>query len=198
MRNTKEDFFKLANFANVLGALDGALIPVQGPLRDEHLYFSHEGYHASNVQCIVSANGVFLDIVAKWSGATHDALMWRNSGIAELFENGQVDGGMLLGDSGYPIRPWLMTPFLQPASRQERAYNRAHTTTRSSCERAFGAWKSRWLCLHKSGGCMMFIPERCVLVIVATAVLEHICKDIFIPEPQMTSSMTQVTYTMRW
>ncbi|XP_041369789.1 putative nuclease HARBI1 [Gigantopelta aegis] len=92
MKNTKEDFFKLANFPNVLEALDGTLIPVQGPSRDEHFCFCHKGYHAINVQCIVSANGVFLDIVAKWPGVTHDALIRRNSGIAELFENGKVDG----------------------------------------------------------------------------------------------------------
>ena len=41
--------------------------------------------------------------------------------------------------------------------------------TRVKVEQMFGIWKSRFCCIHKSGVCMMFRPERCVVVIVATA-----------------------------
>jgi hypothetical protein len=52
----------------------------------------------------------FLNVVATWLGGTHDAFMWSNSGLSEMFENGTIITGWLLGDSGYPLRPWLMTP----------------------------------------------------------------------------------------
>ncbi|XP_041346722.1 putative nuclease HARBI1 [Gigantopelta aegis] len=183
IRSVKRDLYNLADFPNVLGALDGTLIPIKDPSIDEHLYFSHKGYHAINVQCVVSAKGVFLDIVAKWPCATHDALIWRNCDLAQQFETGHIKDGWLLGESGYSLKPWLMTPVSNPTTRQERAYNRSHKITRCSCERAFGVWKSRWRCLHKSGGGMMFVPDGCVYVIVATAVLENICKERNIPCP---------------
>ena len=33
----------------------------------------------------------------------------------------------------------------------------------------------RFLCLHKYGGCLMFTPQKCVKVIIATAILHNIC-----------------------
>lgn len=53
-------------------------------------------------------------------------------------------GGWLLGDSGYPLRPWLMTPILTPLSKQEEMFNRSHVKTRNCVERAFGVLKSRF------------------------------------------------------
>lgn len=47
-------------------------------------------------------------------------------------------GGWLLGDSGYPLRPWLMTPFLTPQAGQQEKYNASHIKTRNCVERAFG------------------------------------------------------------
>lgn len=183
-RREREGFYDINQFPNVLGTVDGVLIPVIAPSEDENLYFSHKGYHALNVQGVVGHDGQFTNIVARWPGATHDALIWRNCFISQQFEEGHIQGGWLLGDSAYALKPWLLTPLLRPRTRAEIAYNRAHKKTRSVCERAFGVWKSRWRCLHKTGGCMMFSPERCIRVIVATAVLHNICVQRRLPEPE--------------
>jgi hypothetical protein len=52
------------------------------------------------------------DIVAKWPGATHDAHIWNNCKLAKVFEDSTIKGAWLLGDSGYALKPWLLTPIL--------------------------------------------------------------------------------------
>jgi hypothetical protein len=59
----------------------------------------------------------------------------------------------IVGDSGYPLEPWLLTPVMgQQLSAAEAAYNMAHIKTRNCIERAIGVLKSRFRCLDKSGG----------------------------------------------
>ena len=53
----KADFHKIANFPNVVGAVDGTLIPILGMSSDdEHVFVSRKGFHAINMQGIVTAD----------------------------------------------------------------------------------------------------------------------------------------------
>ncbi|XP_061193775.1 putative nuclease HARBI1 [Saccostrea echinata] len=141
---TKEDFLRLSNFPNVVGAIDGTLIPIIGmSTDDEHVFVSRKGFHAINMQGIVTADLKFINIVCKYGGATHDAYILANSNIPETMEQ-LPGGGWLLGDSGYPLRPWLMTPILSPQTQQQEKYNESHIKTRNCVERAFGVLKSRF------------------------------------------------------
>ncbi|KAL7825854.1 hypothetical protein SRHO_G00335920 [Serrasalmus rhombeus] len=62
----------------------------------------------------------------------------------------------LTGDSGYPLKRWLLTPFPKPT--EERRYNDVHTLTRSVVERSIGLLKGRWRCLDASGGRLLYNP----------------------------------------
>ncbi|XP_060083823.1 putative nuclease HARBI1 [Ylistrum balloti] len=168
----KQDFFRIRGFPNVLGAVDGSLIPIHTPSVEEHLYVCRKGFHALNIQGICDANYQFLNVVAKWPGCTHDSHIWNNSGVCNAFETGQIHNGYLLGDSGYGLRPWLLTPKLAPASPADRRYNVAHRATRCVIERTFGIWKMRFRCLFKG---LTLSPERSTRVIMSTALLHNIC-----------------------
>lgn len=104
----------------------------------------------------------FLNIVAKWPGGTHDAFIRSNSTLCEKFEDIHVtiNDGSLLGNNGYPLRPWLLTPVLNPTSPQEVRYNEANMKTRSIIERSFGLLKSRFRCIDTSGGTLLYIPLK--------------------------------------
>lgn len=164
-----------AAFPNVLGSIDGTLIPIKRPSQDEHLYVSRKGSHAINTQVVCDANLVITNIVAKWPGSTHDSFVWNTCNLQNAFERNAIGSGWILGDSGYPCQPYLLTPILNPACQNERRYNVMQRKTRNTSERCIGVWKMRFLCLHKFGGCLMFSPARCVNVIVATAILHNIC-----------------------
>jgi hypothetical protein len=65
------------------------------------------------------------------------------------YRNGERNS-WLLGVSGYPLEPFLLTPIIgadpgTPAGR----YTRAHISTRNSVERCIGVLKSYFRCLLK-------------------------------------------------
>ena len=61
--------------------------------------------------------------------------------------DGALDN-ILVGDSGYACRAYLMTPILKPKNAGEVCYNTAHRRTRCVIERCFGLLKRRFPCLH--------------------------------------------------
>lgn len=65
-----------------------------------------------------------------------------------------------IGDKGYAVATWLMTPLYVAQTRQERAYNASHVLTRSVVERTIGRLKIRWLCLDTAGGTLLYKPDK--------------------------------------
>jgi hypothetical protein len=52
--------------------------------------------------------------------------------------------GYLLGNEGYGIAPWLITPYRNPVQPAERTFNRIHKKEREVIERCFGQLKKRF------------------------------------------------------
>ena len=71
----------------------------------------------------MDGNFCIRNVVAEWPGATHDSRILQMSGVYNDFENG-AQQGVLLGDSGYPLKRWLLVPFLHPTCDAEENYNR--------------------------------------------------------------------------
>ena len=90
-----------------------------------------------------------INCVAKWPGAVHDARILRESPLFAAFESARKPfADVLLGDSGYMLRDWLLTPILNPHTPKEQAYTDALCVTRCTVERCIGVLKRRWHCLH--------------------------------------------------
>jgi len=120
------------------------------------------------------------DIVARWPGSVHDATIFQHSRLHRRLEEGEFDSGILLGDSGYPIKKYLLTPLLNLITAAENLYNNAHIRTRNIVERVFGVWKRRFPVL--SLGIRVKI-QTAQDIIVATAVLHNIAKNHNEEEP---------------
>uniref|UniRef100_A0A3P9BSJ7 Putative nuclease HARBI1 n=1 Tax=Maylandia zebra TaxID=106582 RepID=A0A3P9BSJ7_9CICH len=168
-------------FPGVVGVIDGTHVRIIAPSEDEAVFVNGRNFHSINVQIVVNAACKILDMVAKWPGCTHDARMLSESGIRQLFERRYVPANChLLGDSGYPCKPWLLTPYLQPCQGPQLNYNRAHKTTRAVVERGIGQLKRRFHVLHAE---VRLRPEKVSKVIIACAILHNICKVRQIAEP---------------
>ncbi|XP_066471577.1 uncharacterized protein [Tiliqua scincoides] len=173
LRRTREAFFDIAGFPNVIGIVDCTHVPIIAPADMPALYRNCHNFHSLNVQATCDASGCFTHVLAKFPGSVHDARIFQLSQLQRLLESWPEGKGWLLGDCGYPLRPFLMTPHPDDGPEPVARYNATHETTRMVVERAFGQLKMRFRCLHSTGGRLMLRPEKVAKVFVVCAMLHN-------------------------
>ncbi|CAG4972049.1 unnamed protein product [Colias eurytheme] len=183
----KNKFYTKFGIPGVIGCIDGSHFHIFTPKRDmEHLFYCRKHFYSLNVQMICDSECRILNINAKYGGATHDAFIWENSQanryIQDLHRNNEQV--WFLGDSGYPQRPWLMTPITDAAEGTPQAkYTTIHGKARVVIENTFGRLKNRWRCLSKDRT-LHYTPERCASIIMACSVLHNLALDFMLPDPE--------------
>lgn len=122
---------------------------------------------------IADANYVIRDIVGRWPGSAHDANIFENSSVKMGFENNEFGNGLLRGDSGYPVRPYLIPPLNNPRTEAETLFNESQIRTRNVIERTFGIWKRRFPVWSLGLRCNLHLVKN---IIVATAILHNLAR----------------------
>ncbi|XP_041461458.1 putative nuclease HARBI1 [Lytechinus variegatus] len=187
----KSNFAAIAGMPNTIGCIDCTHVYIRAPRENENIYVNRKNRHSINVQGIVDSKMRFVNVVAKWPGSSHDSYIWETSNVLNDFRMGRMPPGWLLGDSGYPTQPWLMTPLTNPQSPAEQRFNSSLTRTRVCVERAFGILKSRFRCLDMTGGSLCYEPSRVCKIILSCCVLHNICIDRGIPPPNDVPHVVQ-------
>ena len=113
---------------------------------------------------MVDSKCYFTSVNTGPPGSLHDSAHFKSSELYRKVEEGVMGGfhddpmtwpsclpfpPYLVADRGYPLLSWCITPFKMgpmgvPLSREELWFNRKHSSTRMSVERAFGILKSRF------------------------------------------------------
>ena len=118
----KSQFYELANLPSILGLVDGTHIRIQKPSENEADYVNRHFYHSINVQAICLPDCRFSLVLARFPGSVHDLRIWKLSQVGTYVENNFLAGEHILGDSGYMLKPCLLTPYWQPASNIRENY----------------------------------------------------------------------------
>ncbi|XP_049270038.1 putative nuclease HARBI1 [Rhipicephalus sanguineus] len=175
MTGHSECYVEIAQFPEVLGCIDSTHVQIKPPKDQEHVYRNRKGLYSNNVQAICNAEGAITQLASWLPGSTHDSFVWASCDLRRCSERGELPDGWLLGDSGYALEPWLLTPLRSAAGPAEERSKAAHTRTRQVIERTFGILKGRFTCLHQSGGVLQYSPAMCAKIMVASAVLHNMC-----------------------
>ncbi|CAI9620081.1 unnamed protein product, partial [Staurois parvus] len=69
-----------------------------------------------------------------------------------------------------------MAPVRYPQSLAEITYNKAHSKSRAIVEHTIGLLKSRFLCLARPGGELLYSPQKSSRIILACCLLHNICQ----------------------
>ncbi|XP_046810833.1 putative nuclease HARBI1 [Lucilia cuprina] len=117
-------------------------------------------------------------INGRYGGACHDSHVWNLSEereyLKEMFQTGDT-GTRILGDSGYPLEPWILTPYRNAAENSAESYlNDQHSKGRSIIERTFGLLKARFRCLLAARE-LHYSPEKAVQILNVCCALHNIC-----------------------
>ncbi|KAB0805101.1 hypothetical protein PPYR_02071 [Photinus pyralis] len=161
-------------FPNAIGVIDctHVRIPKFQEFGDE--YINRKGYLSINVQATSNAQEVFTSVDCQWPGSVHDSRIFKNSNIYNILRN-STEECVLLGDDGYPISPWMMTPWRNSATQEQQNYNNIFCRERVIIERCFGQLKSRFPILqYKIRNKLDKIPS----MIIACVVLHNIAKHL--------------------
>ncbi|XP_054720588.1 uncharacterized protein LOC129230211 [Uloborus diversus] len=116
-----QKFFEKFGFPSVIGALDCTLIRIKSPGgKRAETYRSRRGKFSLNVQTVSDADLLIRNLVVRWPGSTHDSTIFDHSYLRAHLETEVPNRYHVLGDLGYPLRSYLMTPFSAPATDSEK------------------------------------------------------------------------------
>ena len=136
------------------------------------------------LQGVVDHAGCFTDLNVGWPGRLHDSRVLHNSEIFSKGESGSLFPQqailmhgiripvLLVGDPAYPLKTWLMKPYINTGSLQQE-FNCRLSHPRITVEYAFGLLKGRWRCLrNRLSVHVTEVPE----VVGACCILHNICQ----------------------
>ena len=139
-----DGFEAIGGIEDIIGAIDGTHFILQNaPQKEKYLYFTRKKRYALHCQGIVDHRGIFISYDVGWPGSVHDAKVYRNS-YFYLNRSSLIKGDdFLIGDSAYPLSPFLIKPFSKPNEDQTK-FNRIFSSHRIVVEHSFGRVKNRF------------------------------------------------------
>ncbi|XP_055919683.1 putative nuclease HARBI1 [Eupeodes corollae] len=174
---TSAHYLRKTRLPGVIGSIDGCHIAIRAPTISPNSYINRKGFHSVLLQGVCNHRLEFTYCYTGEAGSIHDALLLRRSKIIDKINSGQFyihEEQHLLGDSAYPLKQWLVTPYKDNGRLRDehKIFNRVHSKCRVSIERAFGLLKGRWRRLFSINSLK---PISIVKYIMASCILHNIC-----------------------
>ncbi|WCJ41186.1 PIF / Ping-Pong family of plant transposase [Euphorbia peplus] len=189
----KSKFEKIRGLPNCCGAIDTTHIMMLLSSSDSsnNVWLDDEKNHSMVLQAIVDPEMRFLDIVTGWPGKMKDSALFQTSNFSKMCERGErlngkkieLSGGSseireyIIGDSGFPLLPYLIVPYNgNELSELETEFNKHHSATQMVAQRAFARLKEMWRIIHG----VMWRPDKHKLprIILVCCMLHNIIIDM--------------------
>lgn len=170
----KKEFMDKFGFPGVLGVIDCTHVELRAPIKNAAMFVNKTGSHSINIQIICDASGKITNVFANYPASVLDSTILDNSAVRTVFQKDKPVEGWLLGDTAYPLRTWLLTPYDNPKTKAKLAYNKKHSETFHVIERVVVLLKTRFTCLNKRIGTLQYSPQKVGAFFVASCVLHNI------------------------
>ena len=151
---------------NCIGAIDGTHVYIAAP-SNSIVASDHRNRNKSFsilLQAVVDSRCYFTSVNTGPPGSLHDSAHFKSTELYRKVEMGVMGGfhddpmgwpaalpfpPYIVADRGYPLLSWCITPYKlgpmgMPITTEETWFNRKHSSTCMSVERAFGILKARF------------------------------------------------------
>ncbi|PRQ59046.1 putative chromosomal replication initiator, DnaA, harbinger transposase-derived nuclease [Rosa chinensis] len=191
MEEIKSKFERIRGLPNCCGAIDITHIMMTLPAADSSdVWLDGEKNCSMTLQAVVDPDMRFRNIVTGWPGSLSDDIILRSSGFFKLCEEGTCLNGKkmvlsegtevreyIVGDSGFPLLEWLMTPYQGRKLPDDKSeFNERLSATQMVARRAFVRLKEMWKLIQGA----MWLPDKNKLprIILACCILHNIVIDM--------------------
>ncbi|RRT66611.1 hypothetical protein B296_00018961 [Ensete ventricosum] len=157
MEDIKSKFEEIQGLPNCCGAIDTTHIMMCLPSVDatNKVWVDYEKKHSMVLQAVVDPDLRFRDIITGWPGSMNEVPVLQSSGFFKMCEKGTRLNGekvelpeklevreYIIGDSGFPLLPWLLTPYQgKDLSDAKIEFNKRLSGTRMVAQRALARLK---------------------------------------------------------
>ncbi|KAJ8915892.1 hypothetical protein NQ315_015505 [Exocentrus adspersus] len=189
MAGVKEQFFERFHIPGIIGCIDCTHIKIVPPTHMDlgyppNVFMNRKNFYSLNCQIICDSNCKILAINSRFPGSVHDAAIWRmctpRRYLHRRYRNGD-ENTYLLGDSGYPLLPYLLTPIVgAPPNSPAARYTHRHSQIRNCVERTIGQFKGIWRCLS-ADRVLHYKPNFAARIVYACAIIYNLMKAQNVP-----------------
>ena len=175
-------------FPYAYSAIDGCHIPMKCPPGGQEAckeFHNFKNFYSIVLMAMVDARYRFIWASAGWPGNSHDAIIFQATNLYDQLAEGKAFPDVsfkandvtippvILGDSAFPFKPWLLKPYTNAILTPEQSYfNYRLSRARMVTECAYGQLKGRWrVLLRKSESS----KETVRAVTLACVILHNIC-----------------------
>ncbi|KAI5706924.1 hypothetical protein M8J75_012631 [Diaphorina citri] len=187
LRENEARFARRWKFPNCVGCIDGKHVRIKKPANSGSEFFNYKQHFSLILQAIADENCRFTSIEVGANGKASDGGVFQVSDIYRRIEGGVMPPDkplpgstfavphVLLGDQGYPLKPYLLRPYnRQNASPDEETFNKKLSSVRRVVECAFGILVAKWRVLKTEIQCT---PENVETMVKCMCILHNIIID---------------------
>lgn len=192
MTEIKSKFERIQGLPNCCGAIDATHIRLMLSSSEQtaDVWLDQNKNHSMVLQAVVDPDMRFRDVVTGLPGKMNENSVLQSSTFFKLCEKGERLNGnriklseeaelreYIVGDTGFPLLPWLLTPYQgKELSESKAEFNKRHFATRIVAQRALARLKEVWKMIHG----MMWRPDKHKLprFILVCCILHNIIIDM--------------------
>lgn len=210
-RSIADDFSKIWNFPDCIGALDGKHVRIRCPKLSGSMFYNYKQYFSVVLQALVDAKYRFIAIDVGGYGKQSDGGTFQASNLYRAILGGKIQipeprtlpetnvvaPFVFVADEAYPLMDFLLKPYGRGnLSLEEECFNKRLSRSRKTVECAFGILVSKWGILDKPIKADTELVDRRVkcVCILHNAIIDKDGMDHNYTETEQTRSDSSVTW----